>query len=407
MLVYGHHIIDFPTKKVLHMLYLNARSVNKKAGGICNDLVEEGIDICAITETWLTGDEDTNRVTCGTLTPPGYAMIHAPRKSRRGGGVAIVHKNSLTVSKQSTITYNTFENMEVLLQTGSECVRLCVVYRPPSSSKPQFLEEFTKYLDELATMSGKLLVLGDFNIHMDNHADATAQDLRDLLYSFNLEQHVNHATHEKGHILDLVITREEDKIVKSLSVTPRALLDHHSISFKIPGKNEKSKSNTVKLRRLKNIDLDQLKEDIENSELVRDPPDDLEELVQCYHATLSALIDKHAPVQEKRIKLHPRAPWYNEEIQRAKQERRRAEIRSAVLHICCTIHVWSNTAKYTGHMVRIWESIFTYILYISCVYQMQQKLQATWCSDAVIFFATFFVVVCLFVCFCCFFNTVL
>ena len=34
---------------------------------------------------------------------------------------------------------------------------------------------------------------------------------------------------------------------------------------------------------------------------------------------------------------------------------------------------------------------------------MQQKLQATWCSDAVIFFATFFVVVCLFVCFCCFF----
>ena len=73
----------------------------------------------------------------------------------------------------------------------------------------------------------------------------------------------------------------------------------------------------------------------------------------------------------------------------------------------CTFHVWSNTAKYTGHMVRIWESIFTYILYISCVYQMQQKLQATWCSDAVIFFATFFVVVCLFVCFCCFFNTVL
>ena len=33
---------------------------------------------------------------------------------------------------------------------------------------------------------------------------------------------------------------------------------------------------------------------------------------------------------------------------------------------------------------QIWESIFTYILYISCVYQMQQKLQAIWCSDAVI-----------------------
>ena len=55
--------------------------------------------------------------------------------------------------------------------------------------------------------------------------------------------------------------------------------------------------------------------------------------------------------------------------------------------------------------MQIWQSIFTYILYISCVYQMQQKLQAIWCSDAVTFFATLFFLLFFFLLF--FDNTVL
>ena len=35
------------------------------------------------------------------------------------------------------------------------------------------------------------------------------------------------------------------------------------------------------------------------------------------------------------------------------------------LHILyISIHVWSNTAKYTGHMMLIWESIFTNIIIV-------------------------------------------
>ena len=82
--------------------------------------------------------------------------------------------------------------------------------------------------------------------------------------------------------------------------------------------------------------------------------------------------------------------------------------RSAFLHTCCTIHVWSNTAKYTRAYGAFdaelcttdwtsvltnrqnWENIFTYIWYISCVNQMQQTLQVIWCFVAMIFFATYF-----------------
>ena len=175
-------------KERLSVLYLNARSVsaNGKADGIRNDLVEEDIDVCVIMETWLTGDENTDTVVCGNLTPQGYALVHTPRVNQRGGGVAIVCKNSFQVTKQTVTTYESFEHMEVLLQTGCDCVRLCVVYRPTSLSKPQFLEDFSDYLDQNTTTSGKLLILGDFNIQMDNETDTTARDMKDLIYSFNM-----------------------------------------------------------------------------------------------------------------------------------------------------------------------------------------------------------------------------
>ena len=44
-----------------------------------------------------------------------------------------------------------------------------------------------------------------------------------------------------------------------------------------------------------------------------------------YQSTLSEIFDKHAPEIEKNFKPRPDSPWYNEEIRKAKRERRKAE----------------------------------------------------------------------------------
>ena len=51
-------------------------------------------NIVAITETWLT-NKDSDLPVTRALTPPGYNLIHHPRCSRRGGGIAILHKESV------------------------------------------------------------------------------------------------------------------------------------------------------------------------------------------------------------------------------------------------------------------------------------------------------------------------
>ena len=44
-----------------------------------------------------------------------------------------------------------------------------------------------------------------------------------------------------------------------------------------------------------------------------------------YRSTLSEIFDKHAPEIEKNFKPRPDSLWYNEEIRKAKRERRKAE----------------------------------------------------------------------------------
>lgn len=52
-----------------------------------------------------------------------------------------------------------------------------------------------------------LMIIGDFNIHVDDPNDVYAVEFLDLLESMRLMQHVDVPTHEQGHTLDLVITR--------------------------------------------------------------------------------------------------------------------------------------------------------------------------------------------------------
>ena len=48
-------------------------------------------------------------------------------------------------------------------------------------------------------------------------------------------------------------------------------------------------------------------------------------LVRRYNTTLSKVIDCHAPLKTKTVKVRPAVPWYNDDIKAAKRLRRKAE----------------------------------------------------------------------------------
>ena len=66
---------------------------------LMNDYVfEQSIDVLAITETWLSSDENTQTI-INELCPEGYAFMHVQRMDRQGGGVGLLNTVVLTRSR--------------------------------------------------------------------------------------------------------------------------------------------------------------------------------------------------------------------------------------------------------------------------------------------------------------------
>ena len=131
-------------------------------------IVEQDLDILAITESWMRGDI-TDQVTISELVPNGYLIKSIPRQSR-GGGVAIIFKSYLQIKFKLNNKYLSFEHLEAetRVSSSSELLRFVIIYSPTpktgnNRASELFIEEFVEFHDHLAMSSGNLLIVGDFN----------------------------------------------------------------------------------------------------------------------------------------------------------------------------------------------------------------------------------------------------
>ena len=199
-----------PTSGISHSVskfaVLNARSIRSKTDRIKDELFFEHIDILGLTETWLT---ETSVFDVSDITPSGYDFVHVDRAAKQGGGVGLICRKQYCPRLLSSKQYSTFEHCHVELRYDSKQVHILIIYRPPSSVINDFLSEFNDVLEDVCLGSPPLILAGDFNVHYENENELSTQKYKDILDTFNLKQHVNSATHIKGHVLDHIITKAE------------------------------------------------------------------------------------------------------------------------------------------------------------------------------------------------------
>ena len=76
-----------------------------------------------------------------------------------------------------------------------------------------FIEEFLNILEPVIFSHDPLFLTDDFDIRVDDHNDTAACHFFDLLESILLTRRVSESTHELGHVLDLIITRNADNFI--------------------------------------------------------------------------------------------------------------------------------------------------------------------------------------------------
>ena len=120
---------------LFHFAFLNTRSISKKAMFLKDYVVENQIDLLAITETWLDLNNQQTGSTINELCPRGFAYVHVPRMDNCGGVVGVLYNKCYKIEKQDVITFLSFEYMEVLLRTPTTVLRIGVLYRLPPSTE--------------------------------------------------------------------------------------------------------------------------------------------------------------------------------------------------------------------------------------------------------------------------------
>ena len=301
--------------------------MNNKLIDIFETFHDLGLDVLALTETWL---EDGDIVTPGIMKELGFNLYSSAR-GKRGGGVAILAKKSIRIRTVKLETKpQTFECIQATVEGGNlQKTRLVVVYRPPSTSKKDFLIEFEEFISTLNGLSGHPLILGDFNIHTEDENDPTSKALNELLLDERWIQHVEDPTHVAGGTLDLVISRDDEASppISAMEVARSAVSDHYAVTFHLHvGRPDTEQRKVVMSRKMKNATLEVLSSKIADSSLVCPlRPNDLEDSLQLYYDTLSNIIDEVAPVEKKIVKDSEDPPWYTKDCVNAKRNRRKHE----------------------------------------------------------------------------------
>ena len=180
-------------------------------------------------------------------------------------------------------------------------------------------------MESVITDQNRLIIGGDFNIHMEDKENASVEELTDMLDSMNMQNHANIPTHVSGHVLDLLITRNSEQLFIGQPERRYFISDHAFIRFKTIMEKPEVQIKHISYRRLNDIDLELFKKDLRESKIMENQNKSVHKKAMIYDQVLRELLDKHAPMKEKQIKVKQGSPWYDQNLKDLKKKKRAAE----------------------------------------------------------------------------------
>jgi hypothetical protein len=312
---------------------INCRSAGNKTALIHDLIADQELDALFLTDTWFNSDTPANIL--HGVAPQHYTALHVPRQfapggPSRGGGLAVVHRDTLSVRPHplaAALCPSTCELQRVRVGLPPLCHTVFNVYRPQwKSSVADFVDELSDIIASVAAdCSDTILLVGDLNApgvdggHVDDRLKSALDDL-------GLTMFVNSATRESA-LLD-VLASSSIGVVSGVRIDEAGQLsDHRLVTANVTTRCSKP-TITFSWRRLRDIDPRQFEAALRRSELFSQPAASADDFVSQLNQVVTQLLDHFAPLRHRhRRPPKPISKWLSPEAVAAKRERRRLERR--------------------------------------------------------------------------------
>ena len=125
--------------------------------------------------------------------------------------------------------------MSTHIKLKTKNIDLYVIYRYPNTSMLNFIECLSKIIEgNILNDHGELVLMGDFNVHMNSPEAPDTILFNNFLDSLNLKSLVDFLTHLSNHSIDLIITDKNSSLIHILEeVTCSQIITSSMLIFKL------------------------------------------------------------------------------------------------------------------------------------------------------------------------------
>ena len=181
-----------------------------------------------------------------------------------GGGLALLYKQDMKIKKTKAQHLHTMEYAIWHVSLKNKSINILGIYHPPPKqhlTNTIFLDEVTELLTTRLPNIENPIILGDFNMHIEDTNDYNSKIFVDMMEALGLKQHITEPTHHKGNILDLIFMETTSQIKISQLNMVDFILDHRLISATISVEKDVPKITRKKVRNYKDVSLATMMED--------------------------------------------------------------------------------------------------------------------------------------------------
>ena len=290
---------------------------------IVQELTNNDINVALITETWTKDtQEDLALLNQSELCQGHYDIsTHNRPGETRGGGIALIFHRNNNIKLLENGNTATLEYVIWRYTIRNKPIHIIRIYHPPPKGKHNtingmFIDDITELLINKLPQYQNSIILGDFNVHIEDQTNADRVVFNETMRGLGLEQHISGPTHVRGNTLDLIFTQLSNSFNITNTTLHGYISDHCMVSVNINIKKQKYPIETKDIRDRTELTGPTLAQNFT-------PPDfnentTIDEATSQLNTELHKVLDATAPIKSIKFTNRPKHPWLNKFIREQK-----------------------------------------------------------------------------------------